>query len=476
MSPLRTPLILLVMLATACPPGHDSVPPDDTQPDTTYDPAPDAVRIDSVEWATHPEIESLVYITFEQLQGADAWVEFRPVEDEDWMVTPNQELEPGAASFLLLGIPYAADFEFRVVNDFGSGPLVSEAYTGTTPPTADALPLVQVHASEPDQWEPSGRFLLTSVNTNTGGWVAGDYWKVIIDRKGRTVWAMETPDHHWTTFMRVAVNGRDLLYDKFTYWANWDTGAGSTVHRIKIDGTELDSYPTPGGHHAYTELPDGTLAWPAADWSSETVQLLAPDGTQTTLWDCAPFHEEREVLAMCQSNTITYDEQSDSFLVSFYTTSTLVQIDHQTGATLRVMGAALGDYAFDPETSIFDWQHGAYWLDATTLLLSTHRTDVPEEELETVAREYHIDDGAMTLTNTWSFGEGEGLQANTAGEALRLPNGNTLHNYGSFGRLREVTPDGTIVWDVDWRIDMTDYYDRLIGRTTFIEDLYTFAP
>ncbi len=476
MRPLRAPLFVLALLATGCPSPRDSALPDDTQPDTTYDPDPDHPRIGSVEWTTHDEIESLVYVDFEQLQAATAWVEFLPAGDDDWMSTPTQELEAGTASFLLLGLPYGLDFQFRVVNEFGSGPRTSDAYTGAIPAAPASLPLVQLHTSDPSAWEPSGRFLLTSVDANTGGWVAGDFWKVIVDRKGRTVWALETRDHHWTTFTRVSLNGVDLLFDKFSYWANWDTGAASTVHRIKIDGSEVASYATPGGHHAFTELTDGSLVWGAADWSSETLQKLDPDGVQTTLWDCGPFHEERGVVAMCQSNTVTWDEPTDTFLLSFYTTSTLVQIDHQTGATLRVMGSGLGDYAFDPTTSAFDWQHGAYWLDAENLLLSTHRTDVEEAELETVARQYHIDDDAMTLTNTWSFGEGQGLHANTAGEALRLPNGNTLHNYGSFGRLREVTPDGVIVWDIDWRIDLHEDYDRLIGRTTFIEDLYVFAP
>jgi len=467
-------LPLIALLGLGCP-SPDDTAPEDTQPDGP-DTDPDVAQVESIEWTTHEEIESLVYVSFEQLQAAETWIEFEPVGDEAWMSTPVQQLEEGEASFLLLGLPYDHEFRFRVVNDFGHGPRYSDEITGTTPATHDALPLVQLHVSDPELYEPSGTFLLTSVCTNTGGWVSGDYWKVIIDRKGRTVWALQTPDHHWTTFMRVAVNGTDLLYDKFTYWANWDTGAGSTVHRIKIDGTHLDSYATPGGHHAFTELPDESLVWPSADWSSETVQKLDPDGVQTTLWDCAPFHDERGYLGMCQSNTITYDEPTDTFLISHYTTSTLVQFDHATGETLRVMGSALGDYAFDPETSAFDWQHGAYWLDSDTLLLSTHRTDVDEDDLETVARMYDIDDDAMVLTNTWSFGEGEGLHAHTAGEAHLLPNGNILHNYGSYGRLREVTPDGTIVWDVDWRIGMKDVFDRLIGRTIFLDDLYAFAP
>ena len=55
------------------------------------------------------------------------------------------------------------------------------------------------------------------------------------------------------------------------------------------------------------------------------------------------------------------------------------------------------------------------------------------------------------------------------GEAHRLPNGNTLHNYGSNARLREVTPEGQVVWDVQWS-------GSLIARSTPIEDLYALMP
>ena len=56
------------------------------------------------------------------------------------------------------------------------------------------------------------------------------------------------------------------------------------------------------------------------------------------------------------------------------------------------------------------------------------------------------------------------------GEVHRLPGGNTLHNYGEESRLREVTPDGAIVWEVWWE------GDEHIGRSTPFADLYDLAP
>jgi len=89
---------------------------------------------------------------------------------------------------------------------------------------------------------------------------------------------------------------------------------------------------------------------------------------------------------------------------------------------------------------------------------------------ETAAREYEVDDASETLVEVWNFGLGEGIYGDTAGEAHRLENGNTLHNYGSAGHLREVTSEGEIVWEVEWP------GNKLLGRTVFLEDLYAFAP
>ncbi len=81
-----------------------------------------------------------------------------------------------------------------------------------------------------------------------------------------------------------------------------------------------------------------------------------------------------------------------------------------------------------------------------------------------------MDEKTETLTEVWNFGIGDGLWSRNMGEAHRLPNGNTQHNYGETARLREATPDGTVVWDIDWGSP------RVIGRTTPIRDLYDFAP
>ena len=86
-------------------------------------------------------------------------------------------------------------------------------------------------------------------------------------------------------------------------------------------------------------------------------------------------------------------------------------------------------------------------------------------------REYALDESAEQLAEVWSFGEGEGVYGPTLGEAHRLANGNTLHNYGSYAWLREVTADKEVVWELD-----LGGQEFSVGRSTFVEDLYDFVP
>ena len=220
-------------------------------------------------------------------------------------------------------------------------------------------------------------------------------------------------------------------------------------------------------NHVFRELADGTLVWGATNGSSETLEKMNPDGTQETIWNCRSFHQSLDINRSCQSNTLYWHEDTDTFLFSFYTTNTVVEIDHQTGETLRQWGGDLPQsWDFDPANSVFEWQHGANYTDTGTLLLST---EVPGE-YETAAREDEFDDASETLVEVWNYGLGEGIYGDTAGEAHRLANGNTLHNYGSAGHLREVTADKDIVWEVSWS------GNKLLGRTVFLEDLWAFAP
>ena len=416
-------------------------------------------QLEDVEWALVEDYESVVRVTWEQLEPASVWVEFSV--DEDLRTSPVQIVEAGPVEELLLGVPFDTEVQFAVVNDFGEGPLVTGTFTATTGAPPDGMNAPALGWADADAYDPSMQYVLTGASDLRG-------WTIILDRQARVVWARQTPGLNATLHTRVSYDGADLLIDHNTYWAVYDDGAGSQIVRMKIDGTEVAVYDTPGLHHPFTELADGTLVWGAADGLSETLEKLTPEGEQIRIWDCADFRAEVESeQAYCQSNTLFHVEDTDTFLFSLYSDETIIEIDHETGMSLRWFGHDEGSWAFDPPESAFHWQHGGHFTAEGTLLTSSHVDGTSDE---CVVREYELDEDEQVLREVWSFGVGLEREANVMGEAHRLPNGNTLHNYGSGAKLLEVTPDGEVVWEVAWEGDYK------LGRTTPVEDLYAFAP
>jgi hypothetical protein len=449
--------------ATATQPTNPTQPSNPTTTTTQAD-----GLLANVRARRHDSLSSIIYVEWEQSASADAYVEWR-LTDEDWRATPTASRAAGVHEQIVLGAPYEESISWRLVIETADGWTTSDEREISAEPLPEGLPSVSLLNSEPTLWDPTGNYLLASVNQQEGGWTQGNYWKVIVDRQGRVVWASLTTDYRWTLYMRVSQDGSDLLYDAATWWAWFDNGAGSTVTRMKIDGTQAETYDTPGLHHGFVDMPDRSVVWGRDQGPDELLERVTPDGARETIWSCRDFHASiDEDDATCWSNALSWNASSDTFVFSSPNTDTVVEVDHQTGETLRHWGSLNDSYAFDPPNSKFLFQHGVAYTPEGTLILSSKSL----VENETLVREYVVDDETRTLRQIWAFGEGEGVYAETAGEAHRLPNGNTLHNYGSHGTVREVSQEGTVVWEITWREDS----DRLIGRTIWIEDLYALAP
>jgi len=86
--------------------------------------------------------------------------------------------------------------------------------------------------------------------------------------------------------------------------------------------------------------------------------------------------------------------------------------------------------------------------------------------------EFTIDRTNKQLVEKWSYSMGtEWIWAK--GMALRLPNGNTLVNYGTGGAIRELTPDKQTVFHVKFDVPTgDDYFNKMVGHNVLINDLY----
>lgn len=365
-------------------------------------------------------------------------------------------LEAGTHSKVIVGIPFGSTASWRVVADDGSFAEGEPITTAAWPPP---LPHPSLLVDEPAQQLPGGKYLLTSINQKDSGWTGGTYWIVILDRQGRLIWARRALNNAWTLFAQVAVTGAHLLVDENAAWSDFDA-AGSLVRRTYLD-EEIEVIDTPGMHHAFVQLPDQTLAWGslAHGGTEALVEKAVGQLDETVVWTCL----DDSNFGNCMSNGLFFNPATNTYLYSFFTNSTVTEVDRTTGQSLWWAGIANGGLAFIPAESQYFWHHGVSYTDAGTLLVSSEFGD----PRATWALEYEVDQTLGTLTLVWM--SDSAIFAETNGQAWRLENGNTLHIVGSASVIREVAPTGGDVWRLAYG---SDY---LLGQGQFLSDLYALV-
>lgn len=451
-----------LLLLAACQPGD----PGKDRADTASA-APTGVTV-----AAHPDFPTLLLVTWEQAEAGESLVR-GTLADGTVVESPMEKHSAGVVSEWLFGVPYGEAVDVQVwVGTEGSA---SEVVPFTVAPAPEAMPRAAEVSGDPAAWDPACPWIFLSLSEDEGdlGSLDSAWWVQVLDRQGRVVWTRRTADEAVSLHPRVARDGDALLIDESTFWGGgFDQGAGSRVVRMLLDGTVLETIPTPYMHHPFTDLPGGGLAWGAVGRNTETLEVRDAAGNQHTLWDCADWLAGTDAAGNgCGSNTLFYDEGSDSYYYSFYSVHTVVQVDAASGDTLRWFGQVGGSWGFADDADNFWWQHGGNITSDGTFLVSAYES---ARGVENVAREFRFDDSTRRLELIWSFGQGTGVFGEYMGEAHRLPGGDTLHNTGAAPHLREVTPAGDVVWDVSW--EDGGRFDRFLGRSEFFEDPYRLLP
>jgi hypothetical protein len=483
-------LMLLCVVATACKgddENGDSAAAEadaDADSDTDSDTDTDTVTANGVTASRDAEVESMVHVRWEQASESAAHVEYSFETDDGgkqiWVSSPTRTASAGTNERLLVGIPFATNVALRVVADDASEPIVGPTIeTGPIPSSGGRTVPVPVL----DTWDPAatwadGKYMITSINDTAGGWTGGTYWVIVFDRKGRLVWAKPTPSDNWTLFVTIDPITRDhFLWDESEYWRIYDDASDAKVHRSYLDA-DIETIATPGLHHTFVELPDGTLAWGSKaekdvgkSYLDEALAELSPGDTEShVLWNSS---DDWPGAGYAESNGLFYNTATDSFFYSFYTNNSVVEVDATTGESKWWAGDVEGGYHFEPMRSQFWWQHGITITGDGTLLLST-KTDASLEHDDTngtSVREYEIDRVDEALHQVWHCDSG--IYAQTNGDAARLPNGDTIHVIGTSSHIREYQPDCTVVWEIEFEYGSGDGYN--IGRSELLADLYTLV-
>ena len=409
------------------------------------DSAPLELELSGLSATPHELFPTLLEVDWQQNREASVQVQARVV-GEDW----REVLGTTVA-----GLPYGAEVELRLVaEDQQSEPISLQL---EELPLGFPVPTLTVD----EGGDPALPWVLGSICQAEGEWVGGIHWSFVLDRQGRVVWARKTPMTRWTLYARQSRDGRSLLLDEGSYWAEWDAGAAAKVQRLLLDGTELHTYATEGLQHSYDELPQGGLVYGAARVQDEAVVRLHEDGTSEEIWTCKEGTDAYG--AYCFSNTVSYDEASGNLLFSNPDANQIAELTLE-GQTLALYGTE--GYGFQEPTNSFKWQHGSIYDQDGHLLVSTHSNGVAE----TVVRAYEVDHEAQLLRQVYSFGEGLGLHGEYGGSVVRSEDGYLLQELGSAAVIREASPAGELVWQVEFE------GPRQLGRAQYIQDLYTLLP
>jgi hypothetical protein len=429
--------------------------------------------VGDVSIAVHPDVSTILIVTWTQRQLADeVWLEFG-FETDSVMTSRAQSGAIGAHRDVVLGVPGETMVSVRIVSKLGGVEHESSDHRAMTEAIPTRMPVPEVLAYDPAIASPD-RFMFGSVEDSDGGcnnqscYYHTTFWLYIMDRKGRIVWYYADPASNATSsFQRIARDGEYIWIEKRAFG-----GRGQqSVMKMTLDHEYSEEIEVDGLSDCIDVTDDGSLLYDTN--SSFELREMTRDGEVRTIWSCRDhFGSSFE----CYSNTINWNPIDDTILLSFPYPATVIEIDRQTGDVVGQYGEAQGSYGFSPSSWRFGFQHFPNITPQGTLLVSSHMPGY-EDTNDPVAGQHaflelEIDRQNRVLVEKWFYNEGDEWPM-YKGMAIRLPNGNTLANYGTGGAIREITPDKQTAFHVRFDAEGgNDFFNKMVGHNVLIDDLY----
>jgi len=417
-----------------------------------------AVRV-QVSVEQDPTVAMSLWANWETPEPGVSWVEYR-VEGEASQETSSTEVGT-VHRVQLLGLPPDLPVKITVHTSGDDGDYVGDAIAITGSAPSD-LPEFTLSVSKPSLMDAS-RFALTTTMSPSGAWIQ------IIDRLGRPVW------YHGGAGCFFGDAKFDVARGEFVIHSQ--SAEGSSILRIDLTApNERFLLPTKSIHHAVAVLPDGAVAyiseearpWTFADGTDEvvfgdTVFELSADGSTRQLFSTWDWGEPQiygmrdgiygAAVDWTHANALSYLPDTDTLLLSLRNPAVVLEIGRDDGVVVAEYGGTGDDWGFAADTEPFSHQHGVVMTPAGTLLMmSTPVSQDGQLGSASVAIEYALDEARHELVEVWRHGDESDIQTVAHGGVARLPQGNTLVNWGDpIVLIREVQLTSEAVWEVEVR-------------------------
>ncbi|KAJ9627262.1 hypothetical protein H2203_003724 [Taxawa tesnikishii (nom. ined.)] len=192
---------------------------------------------------------------------------------------------------------------------------------------------------------------------------------------------------------------------------------------------------------------DLIFSWRASDHFALNSSYAAPGSTGDAQDNPYDFYH---------INSVEKDD-SGNYLISARHTHTISYVNGSTGDLIWVLGGKENQFEdqSNGDATNFAWQHDARWFNNTSnqlTLFDNGAADWVSTENATRGLRITLDYSAMTATLDQAYMSPDGILSASQGSVQPLANGNVLMGYGNNPAFTEYTPDGTVVWDVQFGI------------------------
>ena len=400
--------------------------------------------------------------------------------------TPDQPFIPGEVVTVNINVvspthstvenPYS--FSFTIGRDQKSGsPGQSQqgnsSPSGSTPPVAfpDYLTLPKdiphfTVTSTPDETGDGYIFVAPYewLHPNEGSYL------LILDSQGEIVYYKSVQDEYSTYDFKVQPNGM------LSYYGQKD----STFYLMDSHYQVVDTYQAGNGYladlHEFQMLPNGNALFLVADSQTVDMSRFVAGGKQDATvigtviqeldpsknvifewrsWDHIPFDESGVALTgdsvdYVHGNALAQDTDGN-ILLSSRNLSEITKININTGEVMWHLGGKDNQFTFVNDEP-FGHQHDVRVLPDGNITVFDNLSHPGASR----GVEYQLNVNQMTATKVWEFSHDPPVFATFMGDTQRLPNGNTLMDWGApstdagftYANITEVTPDNKTVFEL----------------------------
>ncbi len=379
-----------------------------------------------------------------------------------------------------VGLVAGGDYTWTASVDTGSEVITCEPQTVKVAPPPGTVLRFDINVSEPGSAAADGYFVISTL-------LADSSWTAVVDGQGRYRF-IKALDEDWYTTARARLSrdGGAILYNQFDRDRVLDIG---NIRRVSWDGTVDTTTRTWLAHHDFVELPGGGFGWlgydrrdapmdiagapPGAEADQHCTGGLCPLAGEVLLegaegitadadaievvnwwddWDTDPYWVcdhmwdfdsfVPDYYELFHANSIAYVDSEDAYYVMSRYQDVLFKVDRATGRIVWQLGGIDSDFALTAG-EWFDHGHMSEVWEGGFLVF-----DNGDHRGYTRVSEYAWDEATMTAEVVWSMDHPTQQMLPILGDVRRLPNGNRLVVWSADALMQEITPEGTVVWEL----------------------------